>query len=335
MKAIRSISLIIIFILIFCSCQQKIHRDIQFYYWKTTVEFGETEKKYFEGLNSQKLYLRYFDVDKTGDNIHPKAKINRFDANEFPAEYVPVVFITNRTFVGSMSEREIRDLAQRVFSLIRQIEAWNNIPGSKEIQIDCDWTKSTRENYFNFLTALKNVARNSGTEITATLRLHQVKFRDDTGIPPVNKVYLMCYATSNPSETSDKNSILDIALLKDYTQNIETYPLDIDIALPLYSWAVVTNHLGKIKLINGVSEQDLASPVFKKIKKNLYEVQEDMFFKGLYINKGFTIRIEGIDNSLLRKAKKYLDKKLNKDYTIVYYHLDEPFLNRFTINQLK
>jgi hypothetical protein len=45
------------------------------------------------------------------------------------------------------------------------------------------------------------------------------------GIPPVRKVYLMCYSTSSPLENSDKNSILDIQILKNYLSEVQNYPI--------------------------------------------------------------------------------------------------------------
>jgi hypothetical protein len=56
----------------------------------------------------------------------------------------------------------------------------------------------------------------------------------------------MCYSTSSPLENSDKNSILDIQILKNYLSEVQNYPIKkIDVALPI-SWGIVTNHFGNI-----------------------------------------------------------------------------------------
>src|SRR5690606_2105981 len=166
-----------------------------------------------------------------------------------------------------------------------------------EIQIDCDWTESTRDSYFQFLKELKEISQKN---IGSTLRLHQVKFRNKTGIPPADKVYLMCYATSSPIEEIEKNSILDLELLKDYLNDVDRYLLKKDVALPIYSWAIVTNHLGKKKLINGVSASDLDNENYKKLKDGFYRIEADTFLKGIYINKGFEVKLETISAELLR-----------------------------------
>lgn len=321
--------LLLTIIMLACDTEQK--HQINFYYWKTEVNIGDTEKKYFEKLNSKKLYLRFFDVDSNKDGYtSPKATVRLFDPSALDAEYIPVIFITNRTF-ALRGDRSNKMLAHNVHDLINNIVEKNNIPVTDEIQIDCDWTATTRDQYFDFLQELKTV---SNKNITSTLRLHQVRDMVVMGVPPADKVYLMCYATSSPADLDTENSILDMDLLKGYTKNIEKYPLPIDIALPIYSWGVVTNHRGEIKLINNIdisNKEDFLKP----IGDNTYEATDDFFLRGIYLNKGFTLRIEQISPSLLQEAKDYLDQKIGKDYNIVYYHLDKPFLEKFTIDELK
>ena len=138
----------------------------------------------------------------------------------------------------------------------------------------------------------------------------------------------MCYSTSSPLENSDRNSILDVAILKDYLKNIEKYPIAIDVALPIYSWGIVTNHLGKHKLINALSKQDLENPNFKKISETEIEITKDGFYFGNYLNKGFTIKVEEISQAQLNEVKKFLGKKIT-DFRFVYYHLDAKFVEHY------
>ena len=322
-------NLALICLLLLLSCKEEVHH-VNFYYWKSRVDIGTTEQKYFNALKSNKLYVRFFDVDIQEGEIKPLAKINLFDPEVLKAEYIPVIFITNRTFLG-ISPEEISSLVSNINELIGQICLKNNIPDINEIQIDCDWTEKTRSDYFGFL---RNLQQTSQKKISCTIRLHQIKFREKTGIPPVSKGYLMCYATSDPRESSVGNSILDLDLLKDYTSQINSYPLDFDVALPIYSWGVVTNHLGKIKLINNVGIADTDTLPFHVKGKNLFEATDDFFFQGLYLNKGFSLRVETITPELLKEARQYLSKKIKMPYDIVYYHLDKSFLEQYTIDDL-
>lgn len=144
----------------------------------------------------------------------------------------------------------------------------------------------------------------------------------------------MCYATSNPTEGMTRNSILDMELLKAYTTNINDYPLDFDVILPIYSWGIVTNHLGQVKLVNGLTEDDLQSPMFERKDDNYYLVKDDGFLQGLYVSRGFTVRIETITPELLAEAKHYLEHQIHRDFSWAYFHLSQGFLNRFTIEDL-
>ena len=325
------------FMFFFGSCRHENSHQVNFYYWKANVQTGDVERDYYNKLGSQKLYIRLFDIDIENGKTVPLGKIKPFRVSEAFAgfnhiEYVPVVFITNRTFEQYTDNENIKSLATQVLSLISEISKYNKIDAYKEIKIDCDWTAGTKNAYFGFLKALGGQSK---LDVTCTLRLHQVRDKADTGVPPVRKVYLMCYATSNPDEGMDRNSILDISLLKGYTKNINDYPLSFDIALPLYSWGIIKNHLGEIRLMNGLTADDLQPPTFSRNGTNTFEVMEDCFLQGMYINSGFTIKIEEITPELLMETKEYLDEKIKTSYDIVYFHLSKGFLSRFLISDLK
>lgn len=305
-------------------------QDTNFYYWKRSLEINEVEKNYLDELKTETLYVRYFDVISNYDNkIVPNAKILIPDSLKINQSITPVIFIDNNVFYNQ--DVDVDRLVDQMTYLIKQINKYMGAKINKEIQIDCDWTPTTKDAYFKFLVALKNTTQE---KVSCTLRLHQIKDYQTTGIPPVDKGFLMCYATTSPKEDTTENSILDINLLKNYTANIEQYPLEFDVILPLFSWGVVKNHKNQIKLINALNINDIQEYV-EKTGENVYKVKEDFFYKGLYINKDFTIRVEKVSPKLLDEAKSYLGSKLAKPFTLVYYHLDEDLLSAYSLEQLK
>ena len=328
---------IVLFLLSSVSCVSASHdHNISFYHWKSNYQMDNDVRNYMRGLNCQKIYLHLFDVVKEGEISRP---INIFKVtdslkNDSSIHFVPVIFITNEVF-SNTDTAKINGLTHRLKYFTDDMVRYSNINKNTidEIQFDCDWTSSTKENYFTFLKYIKNLYPD--VKISSTIRLHQIKDMKETGIPPVDKGYLMCYATSNANDGLDSNSILNIDLLKNYTENLNDYPIDLDYALPLFSWGIVSNKKSQIKLINGLTHNDLDSVRFKRISENRYKVLEDCFINGLYINKGYTIEIEQITPTLLRNTIEYLDNKIQKDYNIVYYHLSKGFLNRYTIDELK
>ena len=316
----KKLLLLFIFAIIF-SCQKQDNHPYTFYYWRTNLSLDQTEKQELKKATIPYIYTRFFDIEKVDGKFQPVAVITKDKSFETDKEIVPVVFIKNDVFY-QINLEEINFLAKNVYSLIKKKQTEFGFKISKEIQIDCDWTAGTNKEYFEFLKQLKEISEKN---ITCTLRLHQIHQRSLSGIPPVDKVYLMCYSTSSPLEDSDKNSILEVNTLKKYLRYVHRYPIEMDIALPIYSWGIVTNHLGKHKLINALSSKDLENPNFKKISENQVEVLKDGFYFGNYLNKGFRIKVEEISDSQLREARSFLDQKLT-NYNIVYYHLDSKFL---------
>jgi hypothetical protein len=324
MKVLRFLFL---FIFLF-SCSKKENHDYTFYYWKTKLALDKTEKEILNKATTPYLYTRFFDVDKINGKFQPIGAITKDKSFETDKQIVPTVFMTNRTLL-KITDQEIKFLAESINSLIQKKISEYHFKTSSEIQIDCDWTAGTRDDYFKFLKALKKI---SGKEITCTLRLHQVKDKAQTGIPPVEKVYLMCYSTSSPLENSDKNSILDVNTLKSYLSKIDEYPIKkIEVALPIYSWGIVTNYLGKHKLINALSEKDLENPNFKKISTTEIEIQKDGFYFGNYLNKGFRIKVEEISDEQIQEVVGFLEKKI-QHFNIIYYQLDSKFVTEQNFN---
>ncbi|WP_312300097.1 hypothetical protein [Chryseobacterium sp.] len=319
MKAVRF--LFILFLIV--SCSRKEQHPYTFYYWKTNLKLDREEKTVLDKAPVPFLYTRFFDVDKIGGKFQPVAVITKDASFQTDKQIVPTVFITNPTLLG-ISPDEITFLAKSIHHLVQKKAEEYHLKINNEIQIDCDWTAGTREDYFKFLKELKRV---SGKEITCTLRLHQVRDKKNTGIPPVEKVYLMCYSTSSPLEKSDKNSILDVGTLKSYLSKLEDYPIKkIEVALPVYSWGIVTNHLEKHKLINALSKKDLDNPNFKKISSEEIEIMKDGFYFGNYLNKGFKIKVEEISEEQLEEVIRYLQKKI-PHFNIIYYQLDSKFVS--------
>ena len=331
---LRSLILTALFALMLSACTQKRHHDVDFYYWKSKCAIGETEREHFNQLGSKRLFVRLFDVDVEAGKAVLVGPIQAFSKEQLPndsTEVIPVVFITNQTFLDYVSDSTVEKLATNISSTIGHIMETAGV-AYDEIQIDCDWTQRTKTPYFRFL---KQLAEQSGHNISCTLRLHQIRDHQKSGVPPVSRGSLMCYATSSPMENDTRNSILDMELLKAYTTNINEYPLDFDVILPIYSWGVVTNHVGEVKLINGLTENDLQTLMFEKTGDNQYLVKEDGFLQGMYVNRGFTVKVEAITPELLAQAKRYLDRQIDRDFTWVYFHLSQGFLTRYTMDNLK
>ena len=191
------------------SCSNNSNKEISrgVYFWKTNFSLSTSELSWIKETEIQKLYVRFFDVDwnsnlsmavPVGDVTIETKKIDG-------VEIVPVVFITNRTLTN-LPDSLITELSNNIYNKIfAKLDLFEN-PITKEIQLDCDWTETTREKYFNLIERIKQLTETSKVEITTTIRLHQVKFYEKTGVPPIKRGMLMFYNMSDVSEMRTINT---------------------------------------------------------------------------------------------------------------------------------
>lgn len=310
--------------------------ESSFYYWKQTFRLSDLERSYLKGLAVQKIYVKYFDVVWNNVTQSPKnvAIVHFKDLPPADIAITPTVFITNETIKQS-SPDSIEVLANKIYDVIVQISNQYNISPASEIQIDCDWTLSTRDKYFAFLTALK--AKHPAHNLSATIRLHQVKFYKKTGVPPVNRGTLMFYNMGDVSNPTMTNSILDLTIAKQYMVNFEAYKLPLDVGLPIFRWGVLSRRGRVVKLINQLDFEDLENlEKYAPVSVNEFEVLNSHYLSGHYLYKGDKIRIEHVSTAQLRSAALLLQAELKNNHTIVtYYHLDSITLPYYALDSLK
>jgi hypothetical protein len=323
------------FFIFFTSCQpmpRPINRA--FYHWKTNIASSDSEKKYIDSLNINQLYLHFFDIDVQDGIITPLAMLQNPQKNTIQLPIIPTIFITNRTF-QNIPITKIPNFAAMVLAKITAITLQNDFPTPTEIQFDCDWTATTRTLYFAFL---QEFHRQSHTNLSATIRLHQIKFFEKTGIPPVQRGMLMFYNMLEIDNAATKNSILDIAEGEKYLSRASEYPLELDVALPIFRWGAVFRNGELMKLITGLEDVKLADNQLFKNKRNFeYELLQSTYFGGHYLYKGDVIRVESVSPSELLRAAQVVQAsiKKNKALTVSFYHLDSSVINRFQCYDLE
>ncbi len=333
--------LLFFFLLSFQSCQQApIEITPAFYHWQTKFDLTSTEKKYLNELTVQKIYPKFFDVDWDFTQQEAVSKASLIVESVLPnsLEIVPTVFITNRTLV-QLSEEQLPDLAQKIGKkLLGQIAAFQNI-SIREIQFDCDWSKSTQQKYFSLLKLLRKELQSIDIQLSATIRLHQIKYVAETGIPPVERGILMYYNMGKVQEKGTENSILDNQIGQQYLAKLKQYPLTLDLALPLFKWGVLFRDNKMIKLLNQLEEAVISDEKrFRKVDENHWQVIKSTYLDGVYLYENDEIRIEKVTLNELSAAADLLAQQLKKeDRSIVFYHLDSMVLKDYegtALNQI-
>lgn len=317
------------------SCHKNRVVNTSFYYWKTVYESNKAENQYLDSLHCKKLYVRIMDVDKGDNGPIPISPITFKNALPNSAQIVPVIFIVNQV-LKSRTHKQLDDLANKIVYYVNGKVRQSGKTSFNELQIDCDWTRTTRDNYFYLLRRIKNNADLKGKQLSATLRLHQLKNQKSSGIPPVNRVMLMCYNMGNLRKYGTQNSILEQSELEKYmNNNLAIYSLPVDVGLPIFSWAVVFRQKQYVGIAKRLQSQNFTDKkLFKTTANNFYTLQEDVPKYGL--KRGDEIRWEDLPANKLLPAANYIQKYISSDtVNIIYFHLDEPTLKHYTYESLE
>ena len=303
----------------FISCQQQEQPTISFYYWKTIFRLSPKEKNTLTINEVKRLYIRYFDVDLNlrTQMPYPKTPI-RFEETITNFEIIPVVYIKNKVMLDK--KLNVLDLAQKTNSFIQQINSKNKII-IQEIQIDCDWTLASKDNYLHFIEAFKKVSKK---KLSATIRLHQIKYFKKTKIPNVDRGVLMYYNMGKIAPDS-LNSIYDRNIASRYLSSLKKYPLPLNIALPIYSWGIHIRDGKIIGLRNKIDINNLKNnSSFVLTKNNWLTVRRSNFHYGIFYKENDQLKIESISkNDLLEMANDLEENTKQNPKEIIFYDLDE------------
>ncbi|WP_433764874.1 hypothetical protein [Flavobacterium ginsenosidimutans] len=316
------------FLFLMFSCTKNEKPVISFYYWKTIFKFSKIEKEVLEENNVSKLYVRYFDI-----GLHPESKFPipispiRFEINPNGYTIVPVVFIQNKVML--QKNLDVEDLAQKTFDFIEQINSKNKIV-SQEIQIDCDWSLESKENYLKFIKSFKKLSKK---KLSATIRLHQVKYFKKTKIPSVDSGVLMYYNMGSIAPDS-LNSIYDQKVAERYLKSLKKYPLHLDFAFPIYSWGVHIRNNKVIGLRSKMNRKELEEdPNFEKTSSIFFRAKQSNYKNGVFYEENDLLKIEEITKENLKEmAEDLQDNLIEKPNEIIFYDLDEFNLNNYEKN---
>jgi hypothetical protein len=308
-----------------------------FYYWKSNFKLSDIEKQTLDTLQIKTLYLKFFDVawDDISSSPIPIVQVRISDSAYLHAstlQIIPTIFITNEC-IFKIDSSQIKILAKKISLLTKSIITNNGLQNIREIQIDCDWTAATKEKYFSILNKLQ--ALDKAVIFSATIRLHQIKYLQKTGVPPVTRGMLMCYNMGNLTNVETENSILETKELQKYIGDLQHYPLPLDVALPLFDWKVLFRN-GKFKsLINDMPDAVLNTALFKK-NKNVFTAVQDSIIFGYDIKKGDVLRNEQCDYDDILKSAQIINEKIsNKSYRVSLYHLDTLTLKKYSTHEME
>lgn len=315
--------------LLFMACNSSSPKPLEpaFFCWETTVKVSPQERILIDSLACKYLYVKILDVGKNAAS----GAIEPYSLTELPdtlglegLNIIPTVFITNEVF-QNCSSAQIDWLADKIATVVQRIGK------TEALLFDCDWSGTTQQSFFQFLKIMKEKVPND-LKISATIRLHQYKFPQKTGVPPVDRGMLMFYNTGDVDEESDHNSIFHPEDALKYLNGApEHYPLPLDLALPLFSWGLVFREGELWKIIPGPlplatlrnSEKWIESPVTEPFMAQLWELKSGTFLGGHYLRPGDHLRVSTSSPEQLFTLAELAQKiDLADDARLAFFHLN-------------
>ena len=308
-----------------------------FYYWKTQWASTPQLLASLKQNEIDTLYVRFFDVgwDDIGKAAQPISAIEFQSPMPEAVDVVPVVYLVNNVFLN-ISYADVEQLAHNVRKKIHRM-ASDQVIRFDQIQIDCDWTDGSRRNYFHFAELLNRQLKDEGKTLSATIRLHQIKYADRTGIPPVDRGMLMFYNFGKIQADAARSSIFNTQDASRYSNYIESYRLPLDVVLPAFSWSVQSRDGEVVGVLGKLAAEDFDSfEGFRRLSRNRYRASRSFFFRGRYFAQDDLVVVEETTPEMTREAAALAREGAGrKRYaTVALFDLDEAHLEKFGSNTI-
>lgn len=139
----------------------------------------------------------------------------------------------------------------------------------------------------------------------------------------------------NLKNPATKNSIIETTELRKYIGNLSSYPLPLDIALPLFEWKVLFRENIYKGLIENIPDVAFTNSFTRK-EEGRFEILKDTILAGYDLRKGDVLRSEESNIAELTTSAKEVNQRLKNTLgRVSLYHLDSVTLSKFTTNELE
>lgn len=362
MKRIGFIYLIISIIILITTqgCQQKSpisgSEANAVYYWRTTFTLSPYEREFLKQYNIKKMYVRFFDVVNHYEGNIPEGSMIFLDSVPDNIEIVPTIFISSSAIA------QYDDFMEKMYQRVEAMAEVNGVD-FHEIQIDCDWRSSGRDNYFKFMKEFRTFLKERNIKLSTTIRLFQLTdeyevieadgdegydfddeetekehstFNGKVEIPDADYGVLMCYNTGVVSNWDTENSILSAEDVKPYLSALKNYDLPLSLAFPTFSWDVEFNDEKYMLGLSYVQEDLKNNAKYKEISGNKYEnLDAETDDYASYWSTKY-IRREVVNASTILEVKEMILQNLaSKPQQIIIYKLDSVDLSKFTKDEIE
>ncbi len=321
--------------LLMISCSQETKTVNSFLIRNNHVQIDEFRKQVLEQTNTKRLYIKFFDVVFNEWQKRPLPLVQvEFDTaslkwiKDAGIEIVPVVYINN-DLVDKVVPEHINALADRIMLLLKTRLEQFYIANPKIVHIDCDWSISSQEKYFDMLRYFQTMPFFLDKQISVAVRPEQIGKNVKFGTPPVKRAVF----------TLDKqNEEFDPSLLN-------SYAIPLDISLPLFNDPLVYRNdqlMGSIsglpdslwkndRVVRIAGEQPVSIP-----NPDHFEIIKDTVVKQHYFKSGDKIEYIVGDTAMLNRLIVSIQNNLKSpERTVILNQLDSVKIRQYSNAQLK
>ncbi len=314
------------------------------YYWRTTLKLDSVERAFLTDHHISKVYLRLFDIVVRDGKCVPSADISFNDTLPDTLRVIPTIFITEECL-----RADTAGLAAHIVERVRKMCTTHDLPNVSELQLDCDWTPSSREAYFALLDRVRlllheqapiNIIGTSetpseGWKLSVTIRLHQLS----QPAPPTDYGVLMLYNTGDMRKRDCRNPIFATEDIEPYLKNLKSYQLPLCAAYPNYRWQRLFAKDEFKALLYSENLKD--STVYERLDgDSLYRVIQGRTLHGVLkgdydvqISPGdeVVVSIANIDE-MQNLARRLEEARPGLHSQVIFYHLDHESINNYNDN---
>jgi hypothetical protein len=157
-----------------------------------------------------------------------------------------------------------------------------------------------------------------------------------TGVPPVDYGALMFYNIGEIN-AGEGNSIYEKSIALKYISSLKSYPLPLDIVLPVFSWGLQIRDGKVVRLLNKMNFMYFENDSnFNRSNTHMYAVRHGCFHGGYYFHQNDKIKIEQVSEDDLRdiigQVNRYSNHRLRN---LIFYDLDKTNLRMYDENIFK
>ncbi len=349
-KSFQFFALLAFLLMLFALFQMGRHKSTSMqraaYHWKTIFErnsYGNEERDSFLDQHQiKKLYVKMLDVDyNLAYGIYPVSEtLIEYYRGDMPDSitYIPVVYITNAV-LKNLGDDQITYYAQLFLRKALRIQSYTQ-KEVKEIQIDCDWTETTKDKYFKLLRAMKKLLPRH--VFSATIRLYPYKYHEKLGVPPVDKGMLMLYNISNAANPHQLNAIFDYNEASKYISRWNKYPLPLDYAVPAFSWTILYRYRQFNRIFSGdlVQTNLLETNKLQALGNNTFKVKESFEAyvnrQSIYLHAGDVLKVESAGALEMQQAASLAKRAgMNPQSTLAIFDLDMNELSKISSHDIE